>query len=250
MVQAIPEGVSNVVPYLCVRGAKKAIEFYKAAFGAQLMSMVPMGDELVGHADLKIGAARVYLADEMPGWGAVKSPASLRGTSVNVHLWVEDCDAAFARAVAAGAKVVMPLADQFWGDRYGMVSDPFGHAWAISTHKEDLSPEEMTRRGQAAMAQMAQALPKPEAKPKPKAKKREKAAPAAKAEPAKKATPVEKAEPAKAKKAKPPKKAKSLKKAKDEKKSKKPKSGKTKKAKKYRISTTSRYLRERAIITR
>lgn len=235
MVQAIPEGVSNVVPYLSVRGAKKAIEFYKAAFGAQLMSMVPMGDDLVGHADLKIGAARVYLADEMPGWGAVKSPASLRGTSVNVHLWVEDCDAAFARAVAAGAKVVMPLTDQFWGDRYGMVSDPFGHAWAISTHKEDLSPEEMTRRGQAAMAQMAQA------KPKPKAKKREKAAPAEKAEPAKKATPLEKAEPAKAKpakakKVKPPKKAKPAKKAKGEKKSKKPKPGKTKKAKKSKKS--------------
>lgn len=230
MVQAIPEGVSNVVPYLSVRGAKKAIEFYKAAFGAQLMSMVPMGDDLVGHADLKIGAARVYLADEMPGWGAVKSPTALRGTSVNVHLWVEDCDAAFARAVAAGAKVVMPLADQFWGDRYGMVSDPFGHAWAISTHKEDLSPEEMTRRGQAAMAQMAQA------KPKQKATKRERAAPAAKAEPAKKATPVEKAEPAKAKEVKPPKKAKSVKKAKGEKKSKKPKPGKTKKAKKSKKS--------------
>lgn len=236
MVQAIPEGVSNVVPYLCVRGAKKAIEFYKAAFGAQLVSMVPMGDDLVGHADLKIGEARVYLADEMPGWGAVKSPASLRGTSANVHLWVEDCDAAFARAVAAGARVVMPLADQFWGDRYGMVSDPFGHAWAISTHKEDLSPEEMTRRGQAAMAQMAQAAPKP------KAKKREKAASAAKAEPAKKATPLENAEPAKAKKVKPPKKAKSVKKAKGQNKSKpgKSKPGKTKKIKKSKKSKKSK----------
>ena len=218
MVQAIPEGVSNVVPYLSVRGARKAIEFYKAAFGAQLMSMVPMGDDLVGHADLKIGAARVYLADEMPGWGAVKSPTALRGTSVNVHLWVEDCDAAFARAVAAGAKVVMPLADQFWGDRYGMVSDPFGHAWAISTHKEDLSPEEMTRRGQAAMAQMAQAMPKP------RAKEREKGLPSKKAEPAKKAEP--------------PKKAKSAKKAKASKKSKpeKSKPGKTKKSKKSKKS--------------
>ena len=172
MVQAIPEGVGNVVPYLCVRGAKKAIEFYQAAFDAQVMSVMPLGDDLVGHADLKIGGSRVYLADEMPGWGAVKSPASLKGATANIHLWVEDCDAAFARAVAAGARVVMPLTDQFWGDRYGMVCDPFGHIWAITSHREDLTPEEMMRRGQEAMAQMAQAAPPaPKPKPKPRRKK-------------------------------------------------------------------------------
>ena len=107
MVQAIPEGVGNVVPYLCIRGATKAIKFYEAAFGAELMALMPMGDDLVAHADLRIGSSRLYLADEMPGFGSVKSPKGLKGTSVNIHLWAEDCDAAFARAVAAGAKVVM-----------------------------------------------------------------------------------------------------------------------------------------------
>ena len=153
MVQAIPEGVGSVVPYLCVRGARKAIEFYKTAFGAEVMSMMPMGD-LVGHADLMIGSARVYLADEMPQFAALKSPATLKGTSANIHLWVEDCDVSFARAIKAGAKVAMPLADQFWGDRYGLVTDPFGHVWAISSHKEDLTPEEMMRRGEEMMSQM------------------------------------------------------------------------------------------------
>ena len=175
MVQAIPEGVSSVVPYLCVRGAKKAIAFYQAAFGAEVVSMMPMGD-LVGHADLKIGGSRVYLADEMPAFGALKSPQTLKGSSVNLHFWTEDCDAAFARAVAAGAKVIMPLTDQFWGDRYGMVSDPFGHAWAITSHKEDLTPEEMMRRGQEAMAQMAHTPPPA---PKPKARRKAKGLPKA-----------------------------------------------------------------------
>ena len=170
MVQAIPEGVSSVVPYLCIRGAKKAIEFYKAAFGAEVMSMMPMGPSLIGHADLKIAGSRVYLADEMPRFGALQSPKTLKGSSANIHLWVEDCDAVFARAVGAGAKVAMPLTDQFWGDRYGMVSDPFGHIWAISTHKEDLTPEEMARRGEEAMARVPPPAPKP--KPRPKAKKK------------------------------------------------------------------------------
>lgn len=170
MVQAIPEGVSSVVPYLCVRGATKAIEFYKAAFGAEVVTLMPMGDQ-VAHADLKIGGGRVYLADEMPGFGAVKSPKTLKGTSANIHLWSEDCDAAFAKAVAAGAKVLMPLTDQFWGDRYGMVGDPFGHVWAISSQKEELTPEEIMKRGEAAMAQMAAAPPPPTPKAKKKAKK-------------------------------------------------------------------------------
>lgn len=167
MVQAIPEGVGNVVPYLSIRGAKKAIEFYQAAFNAELVSLMPMGDDFVAHADLRIGSSRVYLADEMPAFGAVKSPKTLKGTSVNIHLWVEDCDAAFAQAVAAGAAVLMPLTDQFWGDRFGMVSDPFGHVWAISSQKEDLTPEEVMRRSEQAMANM----PPPGPAPKPKAKK-------------------------------------------------------------------------------
>lgn len=179
MVQAIPEGVSALVPYLCIRGAGKAIEFYQAAFGAEVMSMMPMGEGLVGHADLKISGSRVYLADEMPAFGGLKSPRTLKGSSVNIHFWTEDCDAAFARAVAAGAKVLMPLTDQFWGDRYGMVEDPFGHVWAISSHKEDLTPEEMMRRGQEAMAHMPPPPPAPKPKPKPRPKPKKKGLPAA-----------------------------------------------------------------------
>ena len=169
MVSAVPEGVSTVVPHLSIRGAKKAIEFYKAAFGAEVALMMPMGPDLVGYADLKIHGSHLYLADAMPGWGPVQSPGDLKGTTVTMHLWVEDVDSVFARAVAAGAKVVMPVADQFWGDRYGLVSDPFGHTWAIATRKEDLTAEEMLRRGQEAMASMP---PPPPPAPKPKAKKK------------------------------------------------------------------------------
>ncbi len=175
MVLPIPEGVSTVVPHLSIRGAKKAIEFYKSAFGAEVVMLMPMGPDLIGYADLKIHGSHLYLADAMPGWGPVKSPRELKGTSVTMHLWVEDVDAVFARAVAAGAKVVMPVADQFWGDRYGMVSDPFGHTWAIATRKEDLTAEEMLRRGQEAMAKMpppeaSARKPKPKPRPKPKKK--------------------------------------------------------------------------------
>jgi PhnB protein len=244
MVHAIPEGVGNVVPYLCIRGAKKAIEFYQAAFGAEVLSVMPMGD-LVGHADLKIGASRVYLADEMPRFGALKSPVSLKGTTANIHLWVEDCDAAFARATAAGAVVLMPLTDQFWGDRYGMVKDPFGHVWAITSHKEDLTPEEMMRRGDEALAQMAASAPPSAPKPKAKAKAKRKglpkpaakaaakpkeAAPAAKvkAEPAPKAAKAKAKVKKKVKKVKKPKKDKKDKKSKLAKKAKKDKKRKKK----------------------
>ena len=212
MVQAIPEGVPNVVPYLCIRGAAKAIDFYKAAFGAELISSMPMGEGLVGHAELKIGATRVYLADEMPIFAAVQSPKTLKGSSFNVHLWVDDCDAVFAQALKAGAKVAMPLTDQFWGDRYGMVVDPFGHVWAITTHKEDLTPEEMMRRGDEAMKAMAQQAPKAgkakdkakaKAKPKPSKAEKEKAKAAKKqAKEAKKAEKAQKKEKKKKKKSK------------------------------------------------
>ena len=224
MVQAIPEGVSNVVPYLCIRGAAKAIRFYQAAFGAEVMTLLPMGD-LVAHADLRIGGGRVYLADEMPGFGAVKSPKALKGTSANIHLWSEDCDAAFAKAVAAGAKVLMPLTDQFWGDRFGMVADPFGHVWAISSQKEDLTPEQIMKRSEEAMAQMAAAPPPPKAKAKAKKPSRK-----AKAKPsptsAESTASVPKASPSKdksAKKVKSGKKNKSKKSKKDKKRKKKSK---------------------------
>lgn len=255
MVQAIPEGVSTVVPHLSIKGAKKAIEFYKAAFGAEVGLMMPMGPDLIGYADLKVHGSHLYLADAMPGWGPVKSPSELKGTSVTMHLWVEDVDAVFARAVGAGAKVVMPVADQFWGDRYGMVSDPFGHTWALATRKEELTAEEMLRRGQEAMASMPPppaAAPKPKPKPRPKPRKKglppaAKAGTAAKAEsksadpkadvalkPAAAAAPSEAAEAKKAKKAGKDKKNKKDKKSKKDKAGKKSKKDKKRKKKSKR----------------
>ncbi|MBX7185967.1 MAG: VOC family protein [Vicinamibacteria bacterium] len=250
MVQPIPEGVSTVVPHLSIRGAKKAIEFYQAAFGAEVALMMPMGEDLVGYADLKIAGSRIYLADAMPGWGPVKSPSELKGTTVTMHLWVEDVDAVFARAVAAGAKVVMPVGDQFWGDRYGMVEDPFGHTWAIATRKEELTAEEMMRRGQEAMASMPPppppSAPKPSPKPSPKPRKkglptaaRPKAVarPAAKAiepRPAVSSRPAASPAPPDDKGAKKPKKDKKGKKSKKDKKSKKSKKDKKRKKKSKR----------------
>jgi PhnB protein len=234
MVQAIPEGVSTLVPHLSVQGAKKAIEFYQAAFGAEVALVMPMGPDLVGYADLKIHGSHLYLADATPGWGPVRSPSELEGTSVTMHLWVEDVDAVFARAVASGAKVVMPVADQFWGDRYGLLSDPFGHTWAIATRKEDLAAEEMLRRGQEAMARMPMPAAPPAAKPKPKkglpatvkARVAAKSAPGPRERKASAVTEAPKAK--KAKKSKKSKKAKKAKKARLEKKSKKDKKRKKK----------------------
>lgn len=255
MVKGIPEGVSTLVPHLSIKGAKKAIEFYQAAFGAEVALMMPMGTDLVGYADLKIHGSHLYLADAMPGWGPVKSPAELKGTSVTMHLWVEDVDAVFARAVAAGANVVMPVGDQFWGDRYGMLSDPFGHTWAIATRLEDLTAEEMLRRGQEAMAKMPPPpppSPAPKPKPRPKAKKKglppgvkTKAAATAEPKPAEaKATvaskPAAAPAPPEAAEAKKSKKAAKDKKGKKDKKSKKDKSGKKSKKDKKRKKKSKR----------
>ena len=168
-VKPIPEGQGAIVPHLAVRGAAEAIEFYKKAFGAvELMRMPTPGGKL-GHAHLKIGDSHLFLADEFPGMGSCQAPATLGGTTVSIHLNVEDIDATFQKAVAAGAKPLMPPMDMFWGDRFGKVSDPFGHEWSMATHKEDLSPEEMKRRADEAFAQMAQqGQPKPEEAKKPK----------------------------------------------------------------------------------
>jgi PhnB protein len=155
-VKPVPDCPGTIVPHLALRGAAEAIEFYKKAFGAvELMRMpTPMG--LLGHAHLKIGDSHLFLADEFPGMGSCQAPATLGGTTVSLHLNVEDIDAAFQKAVAAGAKAIMPPMDMFWGDRFGKVYDPFGHEWSMATHKEDLSPEEMKKRGEAAFAQMGQ----------------------------------------------------------------------------------------------
>jgi len=153
-VKPIPEGSHSVTAGLVVRGARKAIEFYKAAFGAQELSAAPGPDgKSIMHAEILIGDTKIYLGDEAPEMGAV-SPQALGGSPVSLNIYTEDCDAMFKRAVAAGATVKMPLADQFWGDRYGKIADPFGHQWGIATHKEDLSPQEMERRMKDAFAAM------------------------------------------------------------------------------------------------
>ena len=149
----IPEGISGVIAHLTVNGAAKAIEFYKKAFDATEVSRHAMPDGSIMHAAIRIGGGTLFLNDEYQGMGAV-SPKTLGGTPVTLMLYVPDVDATFKRAIAAGAEEKMPVADQFWGDRYGMLADPFGHQWEIATHKEDLTPEELERRGREAMAQM------------------------------------------------------------------------------------------------
>ena len=144
-VRPVPEGYHTVTPYLFVRDAARAIEFYRKAFGAvELMRMEGPGGKL-GHAEIRIGDARVMLADEVPEMG-ILGPQSLGGTSCSLLLYVENVDDRFRQALAAGAAEVRPLKDQFYGDRSGTLSDPFGHLWTIATHVEDVSPEEMRRR--------------------------------------------------------------------------------------------------------
>ena len=152
-VNPIPEGMTGVTPHLTVKGAKKAIEFYKNAFGATEQGVFAMPDGSVMHASIKIGGGTIMLNDEYPQMGCI-APQSLGGTPVYLLMYVKDVAATVKQAVAAGAEIKMPVADQFWGDRYGVIADPFGHFWEIATHKEDLSPEEMQRRGREAMSQM------------------------------------------------------------------------------------------------
>jgi PhnB protein len=149
-VKAIPEGYHSVTPYLIVRGAAQALEFYKKAFGARELFRFPMPDGQIGHAEIRIGDSHVMLADEptdtVHQQMGHKSPKSLGGSSVSIMLYVEDVDSVAKQAIAAGAKEVRPVVDQFYGDRSGTFQDPFGHIWTIGTHKEDVSPEEMQRR--------------------------------------------------------------------------------------------------------
>lgn len=148
-VKPIPEGYHSVTPYLIVKDAARAIEFYKKAFGATELLRFPDPSGKVGHAEIKIGDSPIMLADEFPEKGA-RSPQSFGGSPVLIHLYVEDVDARVRQAVAAGAKLVRPVEDQFYGDRSGGVEDPFGYVWYLATHKEDLTPEEMRRRAAAA----------------------------------------------------------------------------------------------------
>jgi len=154
-VKAIPSDHHTLTAHLVVKGASKAIEFYKKAFGAQEVGRLtgPDGKSIM-HADLKIGDSHVFLCDEFPEMDN-RGPQSIGGTPVTIHMYVEDVDAAFKKAVAAGAEVRMPVSDMFWGDRYGLLADPFGHAWSIATHKEDLTPEEIRKRAQTACSEAA-----------------------------------------------------------------------------------------------
>ena len=147
-VKPVPDGYHSVTPYISIRGAAEAIEFYKQAFGAVEIYRMPMPDGKVGHAELQIGDSRIMLADEFPDMpdAVAQSPVSLGGTTFGFNVYLPDVDARFQQAVDAGAKVRRPVQNQFYGDRSGIVQDPFGHIWTLSTHMEDLTPEEMQKR--------------------------------------------------------------------------------------------------------
>jgi len=150
-VKPIPDGFHTITPHLVVKGAAKAIDFYKAAFGAEELSRHAMPDGSIMHALIKIGDSMLMLNDEFPQMGA-KGPTSIGGTSVTLNLYVQDADKSWERATKAGATVKMPIADMFWGDRYGILADPFGHAWSIATHKQDLTPEQLMQASKSAMS--------------------------------------------------------------------------------------------------
>ncbi len=141
-VKPIPDGMHSVTPHLICAGAADAIEFYKKAFEAVETSRLPGPQGKLMHAAIRIGDSTIMLADEFPNWGSL-GPKSLKGSPVVIHLYVENVDEFVARAVAAGAKNTMPIADMFWGDRYGQLEDPFGHRWSVATHVRDVSQEEM-----------------------------------------------------------------------------------------------------------
>ncbi len=153
-VRPIPEGFHSITPHLIINGADKAIEFYKKAFGAEEICRMPGPDgKSIMHAEMKIGDSLFMIASENPQWGC-KSPKTLQGTPVGIHLYVENVDASFKKAEAAGAQVAMPPMDMFWGDRYAKLIDPFGHEWSIAQHIEDVPPEQMGERAAKAMAEM------------------------------------------------------------------------------------------------
>ncbi|MGH7315524.1 MAG: VOC family protein [Candidatus Rokuibacteriota bacterium] len=155
MPKTMPEGYHTVTPALTVKNAPEAIEFYKRAFGAQeLMRFGGPDGKSIMHAEIQVGDSRIMLGDEQPSMGCL-APASVGGPTSSLYLYVADVDAAFTRAVAAGAKVLMPVTDMFWGDRFGQVEDPSGHRWGLATHVEDPSPQEIERRQREFFASMS-----------------------------------------------------------------------------------------------
>ncbi len=153
-VKPIPDGYGGAIPDLAVRGAARAIEFYKQAFDAEERYRFAAPDGTVLHADLLVGGRHVMLADEMPQMGS-RGPEALGGTPVQLMLYVEDVDAVFERALAAGADEVRAVRDEFWGDRAGTLKDPFGHLWMVATHVEDVPPDELRRRGEEMLKQFS-----------------------------------------------------------------------------------------------
>jgi PhnB protein len=152
-VKPVPDGFHTITPYLTVRDAVRAIEFYKTAFGATERGVMKGPDGKVMHAELKIGDSIIMLGEESAQYGAL-SPQTIGGSPMGLHIYIDGVDAAFDRAVKAGAEVEMPVMDQFWGDRYGKLKDPFGHKWSIGTHVKDMSMGEMKTAMDDAMAQM------------------------------------------------------------------------------------------------
>jgi PhnB protein len=148
-VQPIPEGYPRLSPYLCIDGAARAIDFYVDVLGATERMRMAGPDGRIGHAELELGGSIIMLADEYPDMGFV-SPTRIGGTAVTLHAYVEDVDAVFEKALASGAKALRAVENQFYGDRSGQLEDPFGHRWNIATHVEDVDPEEMARRAEAA----------------------------------------------------------------------------------------------------
>jgi len=152
-VQPIPEGYHSITPYLAVEDTNTAIDFYKKAFGAEEILRMPGPDGKIAHAEIQIGDSKLMLSDPFEQ-SSVQPPATRGGPTASIFLYVDDVDATFEQATEAGAEVTMPLEDMFWGDRFGTVTDPFGHVWSMATHKEDLTEEEMAERSKAAMAEM------------------------------------------------------------------------------------------------
>lgn len=153
-VKPVPDGFHTITAHLTVRDANRAIEFYKKAFVAEVLGVAPAPGGKVMHALLKIGDSMLMLNDEFPEYGGDAAPKSTGGTGVTLHIYIDNVDSAWERAVSAGASVKMPLMDMFWGDRYGTVMDPFGHKWSLATHVRDMSPEEMQREQEKAFAKM------------------------------------------------------------------------------------------------